>query len=97
MNPQVKEFLSSHRNRPTYEHRKIQIQDTQKWATYQQEVLLITGLFEKVYGPSYNGEFCHVESDPQSGEVRYYKRQPISVTEEEFALIQPYSPIAYNE
>ncbi|MBQ6819496.1 MAG: hypothetical protein IJP35_07825 [Clostridia bacterium] len=97
MNSRVQAYLNAHRHLPTYEHRAVAVHHPEKWAAYQQDVLLLAGLFDKIYHSQHTGEFCYVESDPKSGMIRYYKRQAIAVTEEEFRLIQQYSPIAYNE
>ena len=97
MNPRVRTFLKEHCSSPTYDHRSFPIQNQEKWIAYQHDVLILLGLYDKIYSPHYTAEFPFAEANPQSGELQYYKKQAISVTREEFALIQPYSPIAYNE
>ena len=97
MNPRVCTFLKEHRSSPIYEHRSFPIQNQEKWIAYQHDVLILVGLYDKHYSDQHTNEFPFVEFDPQSGQLRYYQKQAISVTPEEFTLIQPYSPIAYNE
>lgn len=96
MNPRVRAFLEEHHASPTYQHPTPTIHNQAKWNAYQTDVLLLLGLYEEIYQPSPDEGDCHSESAPD-GSVRYYKRQPISVTQEEFRLLQSYSPIAYNE
>ena len=97
MHPQVQAFLTAHQSAPTYEHRNIIVKNPQKWNAYKHDVLLLLGLYTKVYGTQLDNNAPFVELDDTRKETLYYNKQPISITDEEFRLIQPYSPIAYNE
>lgn len=82
MNERLKDFLDTKKDaeKKVYEARK-------------NKVLLELGLFEKIYSEEekYSKEFPESEYDNENSKTRWYKKEPISISDEEYELVKKYS------
>ncbi len=84
MNEKVKGFL----NEKAAEERK-------KYEEEKKKKVLELGLCEKVYSEdgAYSTEFPYSEYDRVTLKTKWYKREPISITDEEYEEIRKYSKV----
>ncbi len=95
MNPRVETYLNQ--KKAELEQKALDKINQGRWETYKQDVLICAGLYDKIYGPQKDEEYCYSELNPQTGTARYFKIVPIGVTDEEFEEIRKYSAISFNE
>lgn len=82
MNERVKLFLERKQNEI---NARREIQKT--------KTLISLGLYVKKYSPddTYSPEYCESELDSRTNTYRYYKKDPITVTDDEYEEILKYS------
>lgn len=81
MNDKIKEFIAT----------KID-EKNKKYQLEKEELLLKLGFYEKEFSPDnkYTEDFCDSELDG-NGNIKYYKKVPIEITDEEYEELLKYS------
>ena len=82
MNERVKEFLDAKK-----------CEEKKKYEQRKNKTLLELGLFEKVYSEKeeYSNDFPFSEYDSENSKNRWYRKEVISISDEEFEEIKKYS------
>ena len=87
MNEKLKAFLDAKKyaEKKAYEEKKNQ-------------TLIELGLFEKVYSEKemYSNDFPYSEYDNEKSRTRWYKKEAVSISDEEYEEVKKYSDIKQN-
>ena len=84
MNEKVKEFLDAKKDA-----------EKKKYEEKKKKILLELGLFEKVYSENeeYSNDFPYSEYDSEISKNRWYKKEVIAISDEEYEEVKKYSEI----
>lgn len=88
MHEKVKEFLDAKK-----------AEERKEYAEKKQELLIELGLYEKVYSENeeYNNDFPYSEYDSENSKTKWYKKEAIAISDEEYEEVKKYSDLKNND